>query len=1431
MIKTQRLYMNFDKNQFIPPPPHRISKQNFLIFLVLFIIFDIISCDFFTGPKVDLFRVISNEVDWANAPKLTVTVAFPPEWGNSPQSGEGKCGDTRKGYEFGVEFIPLPSYGFEKWLAFKTEGFADWFEDNKHKSSYDADVADYSLDGDSVTITESISDTGARTAKVKIDTLEPVMLVPWCSERLKVTQSNPPLINTGMSYSRGQQIKIWFNIDIYCENNTIPFGENTINIIGQNLDDIGSLYNEDGDVTAFFNEPVYDSALRTVTIQPKTGIEAPPENIIIFVTVGTGIPGKNGEGLIAPVIFSYRTNTMLVNNVYYAENVWAAHNPSTVSDEDNFFYRGAPTGRDRRLRKNGGRYEVTLYFKVTRSSSEIIEPQPEKIQIAEIAYASITGGERDVFVRQKDWACAQIPSAGLSGADFVYRQNNLPPSPDTLGTYYYKVTYYWDEDFGKGPDDPGIIRLVVMPYRDGPNGASIDNWRNAMAEGRFVAVALDNEPPGGTSGGDAVFTLSGQSNIDTSDVYNYNNSTYKNFTISANFTKIADNGMEGGIRQTSATRDKPWTMDSQSDIEWQYKIAGAAPSSWFPLTESNKSVDLTTKGLSSSTTPLNIEVRYRDKLENESLWIDTEKKIRYFSPSFTSVSAYSATYNENQNTITVAWSTPGDMGGVELQIDDRLPQTISGTGSKTYNISNVPHIDASGVTSGEPVSNVVGYTISLTAYNNYGRADTVVYKIWNIPNMTVSKTVSNNFLAEEIKSQADLAGIVSGDSNKKYVLTQDITLTGIWTPISDFRGKFYGNGHTITVGTGFSFSTSPSEHNGIFGNVSGGFMEIHDLCVEYKIDVLSSKKYTGGIMGGVAGVGGVGVRITNCIVMGEGTLKASGGYLGGIIGYSAFIENCYSSLNVEIINGSGDIYVGGIAGYFSGRMTTSDYSRDVNNINFNGDVTCEITGSGDIYVGGIVGYYIGAGNIYINKLSYSGGIINVKRTSATASGSLYVGGIAGNSGGNIGNCLSDAIIDVDDDGSRIVYVGGIVGYQRSNQTSINNCSYIRTDTYKGETTFIVKSKKAGSSYVGGIVGQAHSLIIRNCRVGVGSITEFATYSSAGNIYMGGIGGYLSRSSNVENCNVSYLGPSVTSTSNGMIYVGGIAGYINYYTDGVTGNGRVTLTNCSLEDVGVYSTGKGEIYAGGLVGYVNGNSSYIHTITGCKLLLYEVQATSNDGSGNIYTGGLVGKTSYGSIKNCYVTKSNYTTKCEVTGNKNTNNGEVYTGGIAGYAENSTVQFTISINCSVTSKINGASGKVESGGIIGYHKSGTFANNAALGLSVIARGGQTQSAGRIYGSSEVTSSKNYAIDTMLVRANADYNDNDNGATVSFSDHTSLHGKGTPISDFRRADFWSDIGTDGLAFNTKGTGTGIGDLDYIWDFNIVTGRGYPSLVWELE
>jgi len=75
-----------------------------LLFIICYLLF--ISCDLFTGPKVDLFQVIGDEVDWANAPKLTARIDYPPAWGISSPSQGGITMDIRKGYEFNVEFTP-----------------------------------------------------------------------------------------------------------------------------------------------------------------------------------------------------------------------------------------------------------------------------------------------------------------------------------------------------------------------------------------------------------------------------------------------------------------------------------------------------------------------------------------------------------------------------------------------------------------------------------------------------------------------------------------------------------------------------------------------------------------------------------------------------------------------------------------------------------------------------------------------------------------------------------------------------------------------------------------------------------------------------------------------------------------------------------------------------------------------------------------------------------------------------------------------------------------------------------------------------------------------------------------------------------------------------------------------------------------------------
>ena len=74
------------------------------------------NCSLFSGPPdKDLLKKIDAEIAWANAKKLIVTVAFPQEWGTSPQRGENQCGDVRQGFAFNVEFVPSSAFSLIGW--------------------------------------------------------------------------------------------------------------------------------------------------------------------------------------------------------------------------------------------------------------------------------------------------------------------------------------------------------------------------------------------------------------------------------------------------------------------------------------------------------------------------------------------------------------------------------------------------------------------------------------------------------------------------------------------------------------------------------------------------------------------------------------------------------------------------------------------------------------------------------------------------------------------------------------------------------------------------------------------------------------------------------------------------------------------------------------------------------------------------------------------------------------------------------------------------------------------------------------------------------------------------------------------------------------------------------------------------------------------
>ena len=255
---------------------------------LILLIFILVSCELFTGPKEDLFQIISDGVDWAHAAKLAVSVAYPPEWGNSPQSGYGKAGDTRKGYAFSVEFTPLSGYGFEKWLAFPTFAYAGL---DKNKSA--SEVEGSSLNGNGVTITESENDTGARTARVTINITEPVTLVPWCSSRPRLTQqTNPPLNPILTPFSFNQKVNIWFNMNIKPE--TAVLGQ-TITVSGvyasgTGNNERGEPFKGNGDLTAYFK--LEFPAANRITLMPIDDTDHPASDLALLsisVSVGPAI--------------------------------------------------------------------------------------------------------------------------------------------------------------------------------------------------------------------------------------------------------------------------------------------------------------------------------------------------------------------------------------------------------------------------------------------------------------------------------------------------------------------------------------------------------------------------------------------------------------------------------------------------------------------------------------------------------------------------------------------------------------------------------------------------------------------------------------------------------------------------------------------------------------------------------------------------------------------------------------------------------------------------------------------------------------------------------------------------------------------------------------------------------------------------------------
>ena len=270
-------------------------------------------------------------------------------------------------------------------------------------------------------------------------------------------------------------------------------------------------------------------------------------------------------------------------------------------------------------------------------------------------------------------------------------------------------------------------------------------------------------------------------------------------------------------------------------------------------------------------------------------------------------------------------------------------------------------------------------------------------------------------------AQMNTIGAMLLDYDKHFRLMANIDLSGYTGtsffiigiyPDYPFTGVFDGNGHTIS---NFTYTSTATNHIGIFGYVAGPGAEIKDLgLINPDVDAGSGDR-VGSLVGRIEGG-----SISNCYVDGG---SVSGGYtVGGLVGRGGRITNCHSS---GIVSGTGN-YIGGLVG-LGGAIRDcwsagSVYSAGVSSWTVGGLVgsagtvsncysTASVSASGSNEVGGLAGY--------------GGQIFNSYATGNVSGGDYAVGGLVGRNwfDGVVFNCYSTGSVS-----GTGTDVGGLVGW-------------------------------------------------------------------------------------------------------------------------------------------------------------------------------------------------------------------------------------------------------------------------------------------------------------------------------------------------------------------------------------------------------------------
>lgn len=246
---------------------------------------------------------------------------------------------------------------------------------------------------------------------------------------------------------------------------------------------------------------------------------------------------------------------------------------------------------------------------------------------------------------------------------------------------------------------------------------------------------------------------------------------------------------------------------------------------------------------------------------------------------------------------------------------------------------------------------VTGYTVSpekfetegsITVTITYAEGDvtktaTVTVNVGPDPGYTIEDGTYMVYNADGLMAWAAAA---QDDPSISCTLTDDITLTSDWTPISStFAGTFDGNNKYIS---GLKIRNTDGNNAGLFAQISGTVknLELRDVDIEVSVN---RSKYVGAVAGYSTGT------IENCVVSGSVIGKGQGlGFsVGGVVGGSdkAKIIGCSSTASVTGNGPAGR--VGGIVG------TNMSSSYVIACYHTGGAITGD--GTGNIYAGGVVG--------------------------------------------------------------------------------------------------------------------------------------------------------------------------------------------------------------------------------------------------------------------------------------------------------------------------------------------------------------------------------------------------------------------------------------------------------------------------------------------